>query len=93
VATRLEPTGKEMTERCNTEMSWSTFAGEWEDLFAGLALAGWQTAQELNPEVTAADYFNSMLDLGIAMLHQTVVEKDPSCVNTLVSVGVGEYPQ
>jgi DNA sulfur modification protein DndE len=90
VASRLEPTGKEMSERCNVEMAWSTFAGEWSDVLVGVALAGWQTARETHPELTVSDYFNSMLDLGIAILLTTVTDEDPSNIDALVSTAVGE---
>jgi len=92
VASRLKPTGEEFSERCNIEMSWNTFTGEWGDVLAGVALAGWQTAREGSPELTPANYFNSMLEMGIAMLHKTVVEKDPSTIDTIVSLVVSDFP-
>jgi len=91
ISAGLQPTGKEASsDRCNVEMSWSTFAGEWSEVLAGITLMGWKSIQDRAPGMTIADYFNAMLDLGVAMLHKNVTQADQANIESLVTLGIGE---
>lgn len=53
-------------------MSWPTFAGAYGPMLALAVTMKWEKAKHQNPDLSIADFFNSSMEYGIAILPKAV---------------------
>jgi DNA sulfur modification protein DndE len=59
-------------DRNSVEMSWATFAGEYDWLITALVTFKWRQFSQNNPKSTISCYFHAALENGIAMLPRAI---------------------